>query len=89
MSSPELSNLEQNRLPVVTQEVLDNLASKGFDSIESVQFMEKSDPKASESLWTYVNGMAVTHSEKLVAYRAGAYVYTLLHEAQNTEQKSE
>jgi hypothetical protein len=88
MPSAELNNPDPERLPAVTEEVFTRLESKGFNSIEAVRLMEESDPLASESLSTYINGIADTTSEKVVAYRAAAYLYTMLHEAHNTEHQS-
>ncbi len=86
--SPELSNPDQTRLPAVTQDVIDELDSKGYSTREAVGFMERSDPFVSDTIQVYLAGMAATHSERLLAYQTAAYLYTLLNEAQNKKDQA-
>jgi hypothetical protein len=85
MKSAESDSPNREKLPVVTRAVIDELDLKGYNMLEAVRLMEETNPVASECLAVYIDGMSGSHSESMLAYHTAAYLYTLLHEAQNNK----
>jgi hypothetical protein len=86
MSSPENKVPEIPKLPTVTRETLDRLDSKGYDKKQADNLFAESNPIAAQAIETYINGVAATLGEKVVAWEAASYLYTLLNEAQDKGQ---